>query len=543
VRFVGVGSVAVIAATLTSGPARARKTTELESDCRTVVSGDPSSKALAAVLARIGSEGKTRLDLTVRDEEDRPHENGEAHPPPRLVASREWKKPADAARAIAGAKTMASAKELVLDRFPITVETARILAASPNLRNIEVLVIRRTGVTAPALRELFAPGALPALVELDLTNNGLKAADLQELAARLLERKVKRLALGVDRGPLPDYLKTALATDAATREALARVAATPSLTNLVLNDEPIGFATLQALLETGRKQPLDVETSGFPKLSAKQLATVAALDAAGHVTFSISSLEIDPGRLRAFDKSGFLAKLSSLEVNCGDACARILAGSSHTERLREISFSCGGGETDYPFTKATAIALARSTRLPALRRLLLFNDVEICQAEGIGDAGLRALLKAPFAGQLESLTLHYQNLDDAGYVALAKATSLGALKELDASEYEYILTPATAPALLRDGALARHLEVLRLQTEGNLEPKLLAKGIKMPKLRVLELPAVSGSMPDLMRVARAPGWGNVRVLSLSGQVDDDDRPIDPFLKELRKHLPADVCLP
>jgi len=42
VRLVGVGFVAAIAATLTPGAAQARTVTELENDCRTVVSGDPS---------------------------------------------------------------------------------------------------------------------------------------------------------------------------------------------------------------------------------------------------------------------------------------------------------------------------------------------------------------------------------------------------------------------------------------------------------------------------------------------------------------------
>jgi len=229
-------------------------------------------------------------------------------------------------------------------------------------------------------------------------------------------------------------------------------------------------------------------------------------------------------------------------VTCGDACARILASSTHTKRLRELAFSCSDHE-NFASTKATAIAIARSTGLRALRKLLFINDVEICQDSGIGGAGLRALLKAPFAGQLESLTLSDQGLNDADWVALANAKSLVALKELDASEYEYILTPATTPALLRDGALATHLEVLRLQTEGTLDPKELVGGFKMPKLRVLELPGIGGSMRDLMRLARAPGWGNIRVLSLSAQVNDDSRPTDPFFKELRKHLPADVCLP
>ena len=539
-RFVGVGSVVVMAATA-AGPVRARETADLERDCRTVVSGDPAPKALDAAVARAGSEGKTRLDLSVTDQEDTRHENGDGNPLPRLVASRTWKKPLEAARTIAGAKAMAGVKELVLDRFPITAETARVLAASPNLRGLEVLSLRRAQVTGAALRELLAPGALPALVELDLTNNGLKAADLQELAARLTERKLRRLAIGVDRGRLPGYLKAALGSDAATRDALARIAATPSLTALELNDEPIAIATLEALLQTGRTQPLDVETSGFPKVSAKQLAALAALDPDVHVTFSISDLEIDPGRLRAFDKSGWLAKVSSLEITCGDACARILAGSTHTKRLRELSFACSD-QGNFAATKGTAIALARAA-LPALRRLLFLNDVEICQQSGIGGAGLRALLKAPFAGQLESLTLDDQNLNDADYVMLANAKSLGALTELVASEYESILTPATSPALLRDGALATHLGVLRLQTEGTLDPKELVKGLKMPKLRVLELPGIGGSMRDLMRVARSPGWGNIRVLSLSAQLNDDDRPTDPFFKELRKHLPADACLP
>lgn len=536
--------VVAIAATVASGAAWAGETEQLERECKSVVSGDPSSKALAAALARVGSQGTTRLDLTVRDQDDTPHENGEAQPPPKLAASREWKKPLDAARAIAGAKSMAGARELVLDRFPLTVETARVLAASPNLRALEALSLRRTQVTAPALRELLAPGAFPALAELDLTNNGLTPADLQELAKILADRKLRRLSLGVDRSGLPGYLKEALPRGTATRDGLVRIAAARGLAELNLNDEPIGFATLEALLKTGRTQPLDIETQGFPKLSAKQLGALAALDPEAHVTFSISSFEIDPGQLRAFDKSGWLAKLSSLEVNCGDACARILAGSKHADKLRELSFGCGGDDTNYAFTKAAAIALSRATGLSALRRLHIINDVEVCQEAGIGGAGLRALLKAPFAAQLESLTLDDQGLNDVDYIALANAKSLGALKELVATEYESILTPTTTPALFRDGALAGHLEVLRLRTEGSLGPEVMAKlvkGIKMPKLRALELPNMLVPMRDLMRFARTPGLEQVRVLVVLPQLSDGDGSLDKFWTELGKHLAPGAC--
>ena len=153
------------------------------------------------------------------------------------------------------------------------------------------------------------------------------------------------------------------------------------------------------------------------------------------------------------------------------------------------------------------------------------------------------LLKAPVAGQLESLTLCYQGLDDAGYVALARATSLGALKELIILEDGSILTAATTTAFLRDGALASHLEVLRLQNEAAGWPVAdLAQGLKMPKLRVLELPAATAPMRDWLRIARAPGWEHVQVLSIQPAVEGEQTE-DRFFGELRKHLSADACLP
>jgi hypothetical protein len=110
---------------------------------------------------------------------------------------------------------MAGVKELLLDRFPMTVKAAAALAASPHLGALESLSLSNAQVTGPVLHELLAPGALPGLVELDVTNNRMKAADLEELAARLAGRKIRRLLIGAQRTGLPYVAMKGLSHDAA----------------------------------------------------------------------------------------------------------------------------------------------------------------------------------------------------------------------------------------------------------------------------------------------------------------------------------------
>jgi len=524
--------------------ARQPRGSELERRCETVTAFEyePTPKELNEALARVGSGGRTRLDmrltwipLAAPDDSNDPQSG-----PPAMLPLPRWRKPVDAARAIAVSKTMAGVKELMLDRFELTPEAARVLAGSKHLGALESLSLSFAGVTGPALRDLLAPGALPVLAELDLTNNRLTAADLQELTVRLASRKLRRLSIGGRDEALPDVPVVRLPHDATAIEALARVAATPSLTELDLNDERVGFAELQALVRVARKEPLEIKIEAFPRLTAKQQATLAALDPEGRVTFAISDLGSKPGALRALDQSGLLAKVTALEVSCGDACARILAGSAHASRLRKLVLGC---EKNVPFTKATASALSGAINLTALRELALYNEVELCKASGIGMAGLRALLAAPFAGQLGSLSLDDQNLGKAGYIVLAGATTLTALTRLSLVDEEPILTAAGARLLFRDGPLAGHLEVLEIENESSAGWPLaeLAKGLKMPKLRALKLPQTGGKLPEWLKVARAPGWQHVRVLAIYPQIEDEQPP-DSFVKELRSHMARDACV-
>ena len=231
-----------------------------------------------------------------------------------------------------------------------------------------------------------------------------------------------------------------------------------------------------------------------------------------------------------------------LELSCGDACARIIAGSKNVARLRKLVFWCDGGVS---FTKASAVALARATGLGGLRDLSFCGDGELCEGfAGIGPEGMRALLAAPFAGQLERLRLESQNLNGAAFVALAKATSLGALRELQVLEDDPILTAGNIGLLFRAGALASHLEVLRLQNESASGWPIaeLAKGLKMPKLRVLELPSAHGSLREWLKLGRAPGWQQVRTLSISPEIEGDQIGGDQVVKELRAHMAPDACV-
>jgi hypothetical protein len=552
VRIAGASLVVVIATTFVAGDAWGWAEVDLERNCSTITLGHSRSlQELNRALALAGSRGKTRLDLGPPPYPmAAPGQTGPGPDGYRMLPPPKWTKPVDAARAIAAAKTMAGVKQLVLDGFPLSVEAARILAASPHVGALQSLSLAGAHLNGAVLHELLAPGTFPALVELNVTNNRFKTADLQELAARLAARKLQRLIIGARKektvSPFHETVwsedpgKGVLPRDATAIEALARIAATPSLTALGFSDEPLGLPLLQALLGTGRKQPLEIATMGLAELSGKQLATLAGLDPEGRIAFSMSDLEIEAADLRDLDRSGLLARITTLQLHCGDACIRTLARSTHAGRLRQLLIGC---EENVSFTKATALALARATGLPALREIAFLNEHEQCKESGIGNDGLRAVLKAPVAGQLESLTLVYQGLDDAGYVALARATALGALKELIILEDGSILTAATTKAFLRDGALASHLEVLRLQNEAAGWPVAdLAQGLKMPKLRVLELPAATAPMRDWLRIARAPGWEHVQVLSIQPSVEGE-QPEAKFFGELRKHLPADACLP
>jgi len=72
--------------------------------------------------------------------------------------------------------------------------------------------------------------------------------------------------------------------------------------------------------------------------------------------------------------------------------------------------------------------------------------------------------------------------------------------------------------------------------------------LRMPKLRVLELPFTNPpSLREWLRLVRAPGWREIRVLSVprgSPPAEGDEaRSSDRLLREIRDHLAPDACLP
>jgi hypothetical protein len=525
-----------------------------EETCRTIhaFDRDPSPDRLRAALKRLGTQGRTSLDLGVFVPSELAaifsREKNFAEAPPGAPApspGTQWTLTADVARTLAGSSKASDVRALALDHDVLTVKTARILASSPNLGAVTSLSLWDTGLTAAVLRELLAPGAFPALATLDLSGNRLRPADLRELAARLAERKVRRLVLGrhadwtgLRQGDPPGRPMLSRSSEAAA--ALAQVAATPSLTALDLSDEPLGLAELEALFQVSRPGSLEIATAApFGRFPQRQLQALAALDPQGRITLSIEDLTTSPAALRALDRSGLLARTVALAVTCGDACARVLARSTNTTGLRDLELDC---DQNAPFTVKAAEALSRAAGLPALRKLGIGADVEICEQGGIGIDGLHALLRAPFVSQLESLRLEDQGLGDAGLLELAKAKNLGALKELAASEWEPFLTPEVARSLLRDGPLASHLEVLRVASEGQVPIANLVGPFDAPRLRVFQVGPTDGSPEDWRRFVRAAWVDRLQILSTAMvRLDESDPGPDDLAKILRKKMAPDAC--
>jgi hypothetical protein len=524
-----------------------------EEACRTIHAFDrrPSPDALALALKRVGT-GRRGLDLgvfvpsEVADIFSREKNLVEAPPgPPAPPAGSQWTFSAEIAQALAGSSKAGKIRALALDHDLLTVKAARILASSPNLGAVESLSLSDTGATAAVLHELLAPGAFPALTTLDLSGNRLRPADLRELAARLAERKVRRLVLG-RHGDWESLRQgdprgaAMLSRSSASAAALAQIAATSSLSKLDFSDEPLGLAELEALFDAARPAPLEIATGApFGRFSPRQLQALAARDPEGRITLSIQDLTTSPAAVRALDRSGLLARTVALAVTCGDACARLLARSANTTRLRGLELHC---DQTAPFTVKTAKALSSATGLPALHKLALGADVEICEQGGIGLDGLHALLKAPFVGQLESVRFEDQGFGDVGYLELAKAKSLGALKELAASEWEPFLTPEVARWLLRDGPLASRLEVLRIASEGQVPIANLIGPFDAPKLRVFQIGPTDGSPEDWRRFVRAPWVARLQVLSTATvQLDESAPGPDDLAKVLQKRMAPDAC--
>jgi hypothetical protein len=488
--------------------------------------GTPTLEALRTALRTAGSRSAVRLDLHL------PHLSPSDEGP-----APQWKAPLEAARALAGSPASEAITELVLDGFPLSAEAARVLARSPHLGGVRTLSVGDTIFTSEALRELLAPGAFPALVELDLLHNGFDAADLNALAAGLAGRRIRRLAIGAgleldQRGAL---------------DALARIAAVPSLVTLDFGETKLGFAGVKALLGVARTTPLEIVTKTPASLSRAHMDEAAALDPRGLVSFATAAFEVGQAGLRTLDASGLLAKITTLQLTCGDACVALLAKSARTGRLRELVV--WGGDDEH-LSKAAGEALAHATALGALRSLAFIQDSEGSSSPGIGAAGVRALARAPFARALETLALFDQNLDDAGWEELAGTSAFPSLKELRGDDVELKLTTAAARLLLRTGPLAGHLEVLRFPTDSSGFPLgELAKGLGMPRVRVLELPGVAGTKRAWMAFARSPGAQRLEALSIRANVDpggEDENEDKAFRAELsaalRKSLGPKVCL-
>ena len=537
-RCLRLASLLAAAGAMVPRPAVAVDWFEIVERCRTAVplwAGEPppTVAALAEALAKVDA-GKTAVDLGISTDASVPDP----------VSRRKWPSPDEAARVIASTKTLHRIKRLVLDGFPLTPEAARALAGSPHLAALEELSLVDAHVTGPVLHELLAPGAFPALVALDLGGNRFKDTELEALATLLAGRHLRRLGMGartwhVSTPTMPDVgaaAKARLPHTLAGAATLARVAATPTLELLELGVEPLAAADLEALLRTERKQPLEIATPALARATRKQMAVLAALDSVGPLVFAMAGTSIGASSLRALEASGLLAMVTSLQVDCGDTCAQVIARSKNTARLRELIFGCND---DTQSSDATYRALAHADGLSALRTLAFHADAELCQgAGGVGRTGLAALLKASFAPRLESLTLNELGLGDAGYALLARTKALPALKELLISEEDDVISPATAVALVRDGPLAHQLEVLRILSEGWQWPiATVANSIRMPKLRVFELsPGAAGEEQDWLRLAHAPGLRSVETISLSAGWNGG-----AVMRALRKHLPA-ACI-
>ena len=59
---------------------------------------------------------------------------------------------------------------------------------------------------------------------------------------------------------------------------------------------------------------------------------------------------------------------------------------------------------------------------------------------------------------------------------------------------------------------------------------------------MLELPSAKGSLREWQKAARAPGWQQVRVLSIYAKIDDGEQSSARFEKELRAHIAPDACV-
>jgi hypothetical protein len=235
----------------------------------------------------------------------------------------------------------------------------------------------------------------------------------------------------------------------------------------------------------------------------------------------------DPAMLGRLERTGALAMVSTLRADCPDRCVEKLAASEQLVALERLELTC---LEDAPVTATTARALARA-RMPRLRALTLAVDRETCVSDkplGIGAAGVRALLGAPWVSGLEELNLLVQGIGDTGALAIARSPALAGLRTLGITG-----DPLHAPAvreLLSRSVFAERLQRLTLSKEeiDGAPPMLDGGGLRalararLPALEQLEIyPNRIDDSPAGRALAAAP-WRRRTFV-----VDSDEQPTRP----------------
>jgi len=227
------------------------------------------------------------------------------------------------------------------------------------------------------------------------------------------------------------------------------------------------------------------------------MARLARLDPAGRVSFVVKITHVQ--ELDRLDRTGLLAKVSSMGLLCGTACARRLGTSKNLASLRSLAVM--SSEDKYPFcssvSKTTAITLAQA-RLPSLRALYVAAPGE----------GIAALAGSSLLGGVTSLSVC---TDARGVAALGQSPLLTQVDELNvASDQGQLLGGDAIRSLVQSSALGQSLRVLRffgsdseaehsIGTEGIIA---LARWARLPRLRELDLrwnPVSEEAVANLVR--------------------------------------------
>jgi len=151
-------------------------------------------------------------------------------------------------------------------------------------------------------------------------------------------------------------------------------------------------------------------------------------------------------------------------------------------------------------------AIARTHELVRLRGLTIFASHN--------SAIPHALANSPFLGQLESLRLGRNNIDDHGAEALSKSSRLGQLREIELADNH--LGPTAAKALAASTTL-RHLERLDLRANaiGPTGAVALLGLTSHKRLTCLRLARNSIGSAIISQVAAHPGLQCLQELDLS----------------------------